>query len=144
MELLILMGAIMFAWILQTALGSVQVKNFNKHYMALRNEGRVSIGRSKGILRSGVVLLMSIDGKRKIQTAKKMQGLTIMARFKDFSILEGQDLLHIDEAVYNQMDRFTKQAFDEAVDIYKRVAKGEEIPESKTPFGKLASSFTKS
>lgn len=144
MEILILMGAIMFAWILQTALGSVQVKNFNKHYMALREEGRVSIGRSKGILRSGVVLLMSLDSKRKIRTAKKMQGLTIMARFRDFSILEGQDLLNIEQDVYDKMDRFTKQAFDEAVDIYKKVARGEEIPESKTPFGKLVANFNKS
>lgn len=29
---------------------------------------------------------------RRIQIAKKMHGITIMARFRDFSLLEGQDL----------------------------------------------------
>lgn len=144
MQIVILMVAIMVAWILQTVLGSTQVKNFNKHYTELRSAGRVSIGRSKGIFRSGVVLLMSIDKKRKIQIAKKMQGVTILARFRDFKLLEGQDLLHIDKDVYEKMDRFTKQAFDEAVDVYKKVARGEEIPPSQSPFGKLVSSFSKS
>lgn len=144
MQIVILMVAIMVAWILQTVLGSTQVKNFNKHYTELRSAGRVSIGRSKGIFRSGVVLLMSIDNKRKIQIAKKMQGVTILARFRDFKLLEGQDLLHIDKDVYEKMDRFTKQAFDEAVDVYKKVARGEEIPPSQSPFGKLVSSFSKS
>ncbi|GGJ98985.1 DeoR family transcriptional regulator [Lentibacillus kapialis] len=144
MEILLIMAGIMVAWVLQTLLGSTQIKNFNKHYNALRSQGKVSIGRSKGIFRSGVVLLMSLDNKRRIRTAKKMQGVTILARFKDYSILEGQDLLHIDEAVYNKMDRFTQKAFDEAVEVYTKVSKGEEIPPSKSPFGKLVSNFSKS
>lgn len=144
MGILIIMLSIMVAWILQTILGTTQVKNFNKHYTELRKHGRVSIGRSKGIFRSGVVLLMSIDKKRNIQIAKKMQGVTILAKFKEYSLLEGQDLLNIDPEVYEKMDRFTKQAFDEAVEIYKRVAKGEAIPPSKSPFGKLVSGFSKS
>ncbi|HLS08306.1 transcriptional regulator GutM [Lentibacillus sp.] len=144
MEILLIMAGIMVAWILQTLLGSTQIKNFNKHYNELRSQGKVSIGRSKGIFRSGVVLLMSLDNKRRIRTAKKMQGVTILARFKDYSILEGQDLLYIDKVVYNKMDRFSKKAFDEAVEVYKKVSKGEEIPPSKSPFGKLVSSFSKS
>lgn len=144
MEILIIMAGIMIAWILQTILGTTQVKNFNKHYMELRNNGKVSIGRSKGMFRTGVVLLMSIDSRRKIKISRKMQGVTIFARFRDFSLLEGQDLLHIDPEVYQQMDRFTKKAFDEAVEVYKKVAKGEEIPASKSPFGKLVSGFSKS
>lgn len=71
-----------------------------------------------------------------------MQGMSIFAKFKDFSILEGQNLLKIDPEVYNKMDRFTKKAFDDAVLIYKKVEKGEEIPQQKSPFGKLVSSFS--
>lgn len=144
MGILTIMVAIMAAWILQTVLGVSQVKNFNIHYTELRKNGRVSIGRSKGVVRSGVVLLMSIDDNKKINIAKKMQGVTILAKFKEYSLLEGQDLLNIEPEVYAKMDRFTKKAFDEAVEIYIRVAKGEEIPASKSPFGKLKSSFSKS
>jgi glucitol operon activator protein len=144
MGIITIMLAVMVAWILQTVLGVSQVKNFNKHYTEFRKNGRVSIGRSKGIVRSGVVLLMSIDDNRRINIAKKMQGVTILAKFKEYSLLEGQDLLQIEPEVYAKMDRFTKKAFDEAVEIYKRVAKGEEIPPSKSPFGQLVSNFGKS
>ncbi|RLL41125.1 transcriptional regulator [Oceanobacillus piezotolerans] len=143
MEILIIMVGIMAAWILQTILGTGQIKNFNQHYNDLRKVGRVSIGRSKGIFRTGVVLLMGIDKRRRIHTARKMQGLTIFAKFRDFKLLEGQDLLNIDSEIYNKMDRFTKKAFDDAVEVYKTVAKGEEIPQQKSPFGKLISSFSK-
>lgn len=144
MGILIIMIAIMVSWILQTLLGTTQVKNFNKHYSELRNKGRVSIGRSKGIFRAGVVLIMSIDKRRRVQVARKMQGVTIFAKFREFDLLVGQDLLHIDPEVYNKMDGFTKKAFDEAVEVYKKVAKGEEIPATKSPFGKLVSGFSKS
>lgn len=144
MNIIFIMLAIMGAWILQTILGASQVKNFNLHYVELRQNGRVSIGRSKGILRTGVVLLMSIDKNQKIKIAKKMQGVTILARFKEYPVLEGQDLLAIQPETYEKMDRFTKQAFDEAVDIYKRVANGEEIPPAQSPFSKLITGFGKS
>ncbi|MRG86781.1 transcriptional regulator GutM [Salinibacillus xinjiangensis] len=143
MEIIFILVGIAAAWILQTILGTGQLRNFNKHYNALRQKGRVSIGRSKGIFRTGVVLLMGIDKRGRIHTARKMQGVTIFARFRDFKILEGQDLLNIDQDVYNKMDRYTKKAFDDAVDVYKKVARGEEIPQQKSPFGKLISSFGK-
>lgn len=141
MEILFIMAGIMVAWILQTILGTGQIKNFNKHYSELRQVGRVSIGRSKGIIRTGVVLLMGIDKHQKIHTTRKMQGLTIFAKFKDYHLLNGQNLLNIDPYIYNQMDRYTKQAFDDAVEVYKKVEKGEEVPQQKSPFGKLVSSF---
>ncbi|TWT27219.1 transcriptional regulator GutM [Planomicrobium sp. CPCC 101110] len=143
MEILLIMVAIMVAWVLQTFLGTYQLKDFNKNYSALRASGPVSIGRSKGIVRTGVVLLMSLDKDKKIMDARKMQGLTIFAKFKRFSLLENQSLLNIDPEVYQQLDRFTQKAFDEAVEIYKKVARGEEIPASKSPLGELVSGFRK-
>lgn len=144
MAILIIAVAIMAAWVLQTSLGTFQIRNFNKHYTAFKRNGKVSIGRSKGIFRTGVVLLMSVGHGRRVNAAKKMQGVTIFARFKDYDLLEGQDLLHVEPSVYNQMDRFTRKALDEAVEVYKRVAKGEEIPPAKSPFKKLLSNFSKS
>lgn len=144
MEILIIFGLILFAWLLQTILGSSQINDFNKNYNELRRKGRVSIGRSKGIFRSGVVLLMLIDKNRNIKIARKMQGITIFAKFKDYPILIGQDLLNIEEDVYEKMDRFTQKAFDEAVDVFKRVERGEEIPSGKSPLQKASSIFSKS
>lgn len=143
MGILLVMAAIMAAWVLQTLFGTYQLKDFNRNYSVMRTRGPVSIGRSKGIVRTGVVLLMSLDKDKKITDARKMQGLTIFAKFKSLPLLENQSLLHIDPAVYNQMDRFTQKAFDEAVEIYKKVAKGEEIPPSRSPIGGLVASFTK-
>lgn len=143
MAILLFMAAIMAAWVLQTLLGTYQLKDFNKNYSAMRARGPVSIGRSKGIVRTGVVLLMSLDKDKKIIDARKMQGLTILAKFKSLPLLENQHLLDIDPAVYQKLDRFTQKAFDEAVDIYKKVAKGEAIPPSRSPIGSLIASFTK-
>lgn len=143
MSILVIMGAVMAAWVLQTILGAGQLKDFNKNYSAMREEGKVSIGRSKGVVRTGVVLLMGIDNRHRIKRAKKMQGLTIFAKFKDYSVLEGQDLLSVDPEIYEKMDRFTQKAFDDAVDVYRKVAKGEEIPKRKSPFGKLISGISK-
>ncbi|TWT07686.1 transcriptional regulator [Planococcus sp. CPCC 101016] len=143
MGILLIMAAIMAAWVLQTLFGTYQLKDFNRNYSVMRARGPVSIGRSKGIVRTGVVLLMSLDKDKKITDARKMQGLTIFAKFKSLPLLENQNLLHIDPVVYNKMDRFTQKAFDEAVDIYKKVAKGEEIPPSRSPIGGLIASVTK-
>lgn len=143
MGILLIMAAIMTAWMFQTLFGTYQLKDFNRNYSVMRALGPVSIGRSKGILRTGVVLLMSLDRDKRIVDARKMQGLTIFAKFKTFTLLENQNLLHIDPIVYKKMDRFTQKAFDEAVGTYKKVAKGEEIPPSRSPIGGLVASINK-
>lgn len=127
------------AWLLQSFLGFWQIKNFNRHYRELRALGKVAIGRSKGRVRTGVVLLLAIDEKCRITKAMKMQGITVFARFRPLPIMEGQHLLRIEESVLERLDRFTRKAVDDAIYVYKTVSSGKEVPVNKSPLEKLFS-----
>ncbi|MFD2924876.1 transcriptional regulator GutM [Halobacillus naozhouensis] len=128
-------------FLIQTLLGMGQVKNFNKYYSEMRKEGKVSIGRSKGLIRTGVVLLISIDQKARIKKVKRMQGLTVFTRFKDLNGLEGQHLLKIDEQSLNQFDRFTVKAIIDAQHVYRIVQAGGEPPKPKSPLQSVLQVF---
>lgn len=139
----LLLAGVLLSWILQTVLGSFQIKNFNKRYTVLRSKGKVAIGRSKGTLRAGVVLLLVLDDKNQIIEAEKMQGITILARFRKVHSLVGEYLLSVDPRVYSKMDRFTKLAIDDAINVYKTVSSGKEVKQMKSPLGRLATGFRK-
>ncbi|MFC7061070.1 transcriptional regulator GutM [Halobacillus seohaensis] len=128
-------------FLIQTVLGMGQVKNFNKYYSEMRSEGKVSIGRSKGLIRTGVVLLISIDQKARIKRVKKMQGLTVFARFKDVDGLEGQHLLKVDNQVLDHFDRFTTKALTDAQHVYRVVQAGGEPPKPKSPLQSVLKLF---
>lgn len=128
-------------FILQSILGYGQLKDFNKNYNEMRSQHKVSIGRSKGLVTTGVVLLMRIDKSARIIETRKMQGTTIFARFKSFEKLNGKHLLEIDEKTLDEVDRFTKKAIRDAQHTYRIVQAGGEPPKSESPIGKLLSIF---
>ena len=86
------------AYAVQIILGLKQIKHFNSIYRQLRRLGRVAIGRRSGKIRAG-----TIDKDGKVLAAKKMQGITMAARFKDMSDYIGQDIHYFDS--YNPLIR---------------------------------------
>lgn len=130
-------------FLLQTVLGFWQIKNFNTHYYAMRQEGKVAIGRSRGLLRTGVVLLLQVDDKATIQRAKKMQGVTIFARFKSVPALEGEHLFKMDTQKEKKLDRFSKKALQDARHVYRVIQAGGEVPKQKSLLEKVSSIFIK-
>ena len=86
-------------WILQTVLGLWQFRRFSRHVKELRSIGRVAIGKSKGRIMAGAVLLLCIDKDCRIIRGEIMEGVTIFASCKHFPALEGLNLLELDEAV---------------------------------------------
>ncbi|MBB6451112.1 DNA-binding transcriptional regulator of glucitol operon [Geomicrobium halophilum] len=143
MTLIFIGLALGIAFLIQSALGFWQIKNFNQRYAVMRSEGKVAIGRSRGLFRSGVVLLLSVDNSAKIIRAEKMQGLTIFARFKPVYHLENQYLLKTEEDVERKLDRFSKKALNDARHVYRVVKAGGEVPKPKSPFEKLFSGVTR-
>ncbi|WP_158734878.1 transcriptional regulator GutM [Alteribacillus sp. YIM 98480] len=141
--ILVLLAIVAIIFILQCILGFWQVKNFNLHYAELRKHGKVAIGRSKGLIRTGVVLLISIDNNTRIKQVRKMQGVTVFARFKNMKSLEGSHLLKPDNKALNQMDRFTKKAYEDAQHVYRIIQAGGEVPKPKSPLEKLFSVMQK-
>lgn len=117
--------------------------DFNKNYNEMRSQHKVSIGRSKGLVTTGVVLLMRIDQNARILETRKMQGTTIFARFKSFEKLNGKLLLEIDDKTLDEVDRFTKKAIRDAQHTYRIVQAGGEPPKQASPFERLLNLFKK-
>lgn len=114
---LILLGALM--WILQCVLGLLQFRRFNRHLKHLRSFGRVAIGRSKGRVVAGAVVLLCIDENCNIIKGEKIEGLTIFAGVKSFDCLNGINLLDLNEMVCAGLPKQTKKAVLQAVEDYK-------------------------
>ncbi|WP_059102982.1 transcriptional regulator GutM [Shouchella shacheensis] len=143
MTILIVALCLGLGFLLQSVLGFWQMKNFNQQYTLMRSEGKVAIGRSRGFIRTGVVLLLSVDKQANIVRAEKMQGLTIFARFKPVDALANQPLFRTSPEVEGKLDRFSKKALDDARHVYRIVQAGGEVPKPKAPLEKVVTMFTK-
>ena len=115
------------AWIMQAAFGYMQLKNFNSHFAALRRQGKVVIGRCKGKISQGVVLLILIDKNCNIVKAERMKGTTVLAKMKPLDILNGENLLSIKEDIYKKVDKITAKAINDAVKNYNQFTSEKEV-----------------
>jgi DNA-binding transcriptional regulator of glucitol operon len=99
------------AFLLQGALGFLQIKNFSRNFSVLRKQGRVLIGKNPKRFNSGSLMLISIDESGLIKEARIMKGVTIFAKFKSLSMLSGK-YLQVVAADYDELhhfDRLTRQ-----------------------------------
>jgi len=106
-------------WILQGLFGFWQLRHFNQRFKLLRNEGRVVVGKSKGRIMAGAVLMFCLDQDCKIIKGEKMEGISIFARLKPFNSLNNLNLLEIEEKQYSGLDRPTCKAVMNAIENYK-------------------------
>lgn len=77
------------AWVLQTVLGVLQFRRFSRHLRELRTRGRVAIGKAKGRLMSGVIVLFVLDADDTIISGEIMEGRTVFASFSELRGFEG-------------------------------------------------------
>lgn len=115
---LIITGIIV--WILNFIFGLLQIRNFNKNYIELRKLGKVAIGRKKGRLSSGTIVLIRIKDDGLIIESRKMQGVTVAARVKSFKGLEGR---YIGEITENDLKNFNKPLQKAILDAVKNYTK---------------------
>lgn len=114
------------AYVLQIIFGMRQLKHFNSTYSELRRLGRVAIGRRAGKVQSGTIVMFAIDQTGKVLAAKKMQGVTVLARFKDMPDYVGQDIHYFDS--YNPLvrreNKLLQIAIEDAREVFLRVEAG--------------------
>jgi DNA-binding transcriptional regulator of glucitol operon len=120
-----------FSWLLQSILGFLQIKHFNKKYAELRKLGRVAIGKKTGFFQSGTVVMFAIDRKNNILKAAKMQGVTVLSRVRNLKGFEGKNLLHLCEEDFNKVNNLTKLAIEDALNSYHIISKGGELKVKK-------------
>ncbi|MBS4207329.1 transcriptional regulator GutM [Bacillus sp. FJAT-50079] len=126
--LIILVG---IAWLVQSILGFLQIRHFNKKYAEMRSMGRVAIGKRTGKLRAGTVVMFCIDKRNKILKAAKMQGVTVFSRVRDLKGFEGKYLLKISEEDFKGVDQLTRLAIADALRSYDIISKGGELKVKK-------------
>ncbi|WP_422448874.1 transcriptional regulator GutM [Thermoanaerobacterium sp. DL9XJH110] len=103
------------SWVFQSLLTYRQVKHFNERFHTLRKLGKVIIGKSRGGVFAGVVLLLAIDDKCNVIRAERMMGISVFARMKDLKELENENLLQFDRNKFKCFDKLTQKALENAI-----------------------------
>jgi DNA-binding transcriptional regulator of glucitol operon len=106
------------AWIAQAGFCYFQMKNFNKEFIRLRRKGKVAIGKKKGKISAGTIVLICIDDNLEIVEAKIMSGVTVFAKLRPLKEIEHQNILHIDDKIINKMNSKKMKAVKNAVENY--------------------------
>lgn len=106
-------------WIVQGILGFRQMQSFDRRFKLLRRDGRVVVGKAKGKVGAGTVMLFVLDEQACIIRAERMRGISVFARLKNFVQLNGQDLLSLDENQCACLDKSTRKAVLNAVENYR-------------------------
>lgn len=127
MNFFIVLGLFMLgAYLLQVLLTLKQIKHFTKIYQALRRQGKVAIGRRSGKVKAGTIVMFAVDDQGKVLDCQKMQGVTILARFKPLPQFIGEDIHYLDK--YHPKFRACNSLLQEAIlnarEIYVRVQAG--------------------
>ena len=94
----IFLAALGAAWVLQSYLSFKQTQSFTKLFVAMRRRGRVAMGRFKGGIVQGAIVLFGIDADGVITEGHRLNGVTVMARFRGFEDFTGQNIADIDPA----------------------------------------------
>lgn len=121
---LLIGGLIIIAYICQIMLGLKQIKHFNQVYAGLRKQGKVAIGRRPGKIKSGTIAMFAIDQKGNILDAKVMQGVTVVAKFKDKVNYIGENINSLTQThrKVQKENRLTQAAILDARNLYLAVA----------------------
>lgn len=127
MDKIVIFGIIViFAYVVQIILGMKQLKHFNKVYAELRKKGRVAIGRRSGKIKSGTIVMFAIDKEGLVLDARKMQGVTVAAHFKQMPNFIGQDIHYFD--TYNPLvrneNKLVQIAIEDARELFLRMEAG--------------------
>lgn len=144
MNLIPLMILFLVAFMLQYLLTFIQMKDFNKHYGAMRRMGRVAIGKVKGVLRAGAIVMFAIDAEGTILAGRSMQGVTVFARCRELNGFEGKDVgtLKEEDCKALRLSKSLTKGVLEASSNYNILMAGGEIPTPPSPFEKLGNLIT--
>ena len=127
MSFIYVFGALFLtAYFVPIAMVMKQIKHFNQNYQELRQLGKVAIGRRAGKLKAGTIILFAVDSQGKILAARKMQGVTVLAKFHPLPQYVNEDIHYMDHyhPLVQKENKLTQQAMENAREIYLRVELG--------------------
>jgi glucitol operon activator protein len=80
------------AWLLQIAMGWLQIRRFNQAFAALPQDGRIGVGKNSGRFKAKVIIALSFDRQDCVQDGFIMRGYTVFASPKKLTELNGLKL----------------------------------------------------
>lgn len=130
-------------YVLQCLFGLKQMKDFSNAFRPLRQLGRVAIGRANGMLQAGAIVMFAIDENGIILTGKRLMGVTVLAKFKDFNGFEGKNIGSLEAQDVAKLPRPLRKAVLDATSNYNIIMSGGEIPPRLSLFQKIEQKLTR-
>lgn len=120
MHTLILSTLLLSAFLLQYYFGYRQIKHFSNKMQELRKIGRVVVGKRKGKIRSGTIVMIAVNNEGFIRKAVKLQGVTTFSKFKELSEIKGK-ILYLLDSHNLYKNKLVQQALDDAIANYNEI-----------------------
>lgn len=117
------------AWALQSALSWRQLKAFSSLFVAMRRQGKVCMGKFRGRLAQGAIVMFLLDEDGGIRDGRRLAGVSVLARFRPFPEFNGQAMGEIQPEQVSRIGRSLVKAVANAKDNYRIVAGGGQAPE---------------
>lgn len=130
------------AFLLQAMASVMQMKYFAKEFTEYRKQGKVVCGRQAGGFHAGAIVLFLIDDEGIIRKAKKLEGVTCLARFREMEGFQGKYAGKLTGEEVPKTHKNLRKAVIDASRTYCKFISGEEIENPPTPFQKAGRSVT--
>lgn len=125
----------------QTVLALRQANAFTRAFTALHRRGKVAIGKKKGLLTSGAIVMFLLDDAGTIVDGQRLNGVTVFAKFNRWDAFDGATLLAVKPEADRRFPKSVRQAVGNARDNYSIALTGAKPPEPPGPLTQLADRF---
>lgn len=132
---------IMAAFLLQAVLSGLQMRHFSKEFIKLRKQGKVACGRQAGGFHAGAIAMFLIDDNGIIREARKLEGVTCLARVKGMDGFKGKYVGSLTGEEVPKSHKNLRKAVRDAALTYCKFMSGEEIIDPPSPFQRVEGSI---
>ncbi|MGE6259946.1 transcriptional regulator GutM [Heyndrickxia sporothermodurans] len=137
MQMIIIMVFMAAAFLVQMLFGYLQLRHFTKVYTTMRRIGKVAIGKRPGKIRAGTIVFFAVTDSGKILKAQKMQGVTVLAKFRDLKGFTDKNIKNLQEKDMAHCNKLVRLAILDAVHNYKVIMSGGVIPEKHSLYKRM-------
>lgn len=130
------------AFLLQAIASMAQMKYFAREFTEYRKQGKVVCGRQAGGFHAGAIVLFLIDDNGIVRKAKKLEGVTCLARFKEMEGFQDKYVGSLTGEEVPKTHRNLRKAVRDAALTYCKYISGEEIENPPSPFQRVGRSVT--
>lgn len=135
----ILIIALGIAWVGQSILSFKQSQAFARLFVSLRRRGRVSIGKFRGGIARGSIVMFVLDDDGIVVEGHRLSGVTVLARFRPFDLYQGVSVADLDPQVAVRHGKSVMKAVLNARDNYLTISGGQEAPEPPSALSRTLS-----